>query len=263
MKERVAPERSNWVTGRGWIDFRKPPQFPTRQDLDRIAPDNPVFLTRADGHAAIANSAALKIAKIDKSTPNPFGGEILKSKENGEPTGMLLDKAQELVAKDVPKQTVAERERALLLGISREIGLGWCEIQNAGSHKEDVGLIRDAFDTGKIKIRFVNAVYGRAKTHSALREGSTINAYDHHFTQCTIKVIFDGALGSRGAALLKPSRDAPETSGFLTEKPEELKPMFAEGSLAPRHSNRDARDWRSSESIDSRSLRTSIYRGAV
>src|SRR5207253_3922862 len=82
VKARIAQtERGKWITGRGWIEtFWKPPQFPTREDLDKIALDNPVFLTRADGHAAIANSAALKIAKIDKGTPNPFGGEILKDK---------------------------------------------------------------------------------------------------------------------------------------------------------------------------------------
>src|SRR5438309_3222140 len=68
-------EPDKWITGRGWIEtFWKPAQFPTRQDLDKVAPHNPVFLTRADGHASVANSAALAIAKIDKSTPNPFGG---------------------------------------------------------------------------------------------------------------------------------------------------------------------------------------------
>jgi predicted amidohydrolase YtcJ len=115
VKERVPKtEPGKWITGRGWIEtFWKPPQFPTRQDLDAIAPDNPVFLTRADGHAAIANIAALKSAKIDKGTPNPFGGEILKDKTTGEPTGMLLDNAQDLVAKNIPKPTEAEREQAL------------------------------------------------------------------------------------------------------------------------------------------------------
>ncbi len=79
-----------WITGRGWIEtFWKPYRFPTRQDLDKITTDHPVFLTRADGHASVANSAALKIANIDKNTPNPFGGEILKDKQTGEPTGML------------------------------------------------------------------------------------------------------------------------------------------------------------------------------
>ncbi|HEU5247613.1 MAG TPA: amidohydrolase family protein [Candidatus Udaeobacter sp.] len=78
-------------------------------------------------------------------------------------------------------------------------------------------------------MRFVNAVYGPGwDAQNFLRDGPTINAFDHHFTQRTVKVIFDGALGSRGAALLKPYSDAPETSGFLTEKPEDLQPMFAE-----------------------------------
>jgi len=229
VKERVDKAGSGkWVTGRGWIEtFWKPPQFPTRQDLDKIAPNNPVFLTRADGHASVVNSAALKIAGVDKNTPEPFGGQILTT--NGELNGTLLDNAQDLVARNIPKPTEGEREEALLRGIDREIKLGWCEIQNAGSHKEEVDLIRKEFETGKIKIRFVNAVYGPGEdAQNLLREGPTINAFDDHFTQRTIKVIFDGALGSRGAALLKPYSDAPETSGFLTEKPEDLGPMFEE-----------------------------------
>jgi predicted amidohydrolase YtcJ len=229
VKERVDETPSGkWITGRGWIEtFWKPPQFPTRQDIDKIAPNNPVFLTRADGHASVANSTALKIARVDKNTPDPFGGQILKS--NGEPNGMLIDNAQDLVAKNIPKPTQAERQEALLRGIGREIKLGWCEIQNAGSHKEDVDHIRKAFDAGKIKIRFINAVYGPGEdAQNFLRDGATINAFDHHFTQRTIKVIFDGALGSRGAALLKPYSDAPETSGFLREKAENLRPMFEE-----------------------------------
>jgi predicted amidohydrolase YtcJ len=229
VKERVdKTSPGKWITGRGWIEtFWKPPQFPTRQDLDKIAPNNPVFLRRADGHATIANSAALKIARIDENTADPFGGQILK--KNGEPNGMLLDNAQDLVARNIPKSTEAEREEALLRGIDREVKLGWCEIQNAGSHKEDVDLIRKAFETGKIKIRFVNAVYGPSEdARNFLREGPTINAFDHHFTQRTIKVLIDGALGSRGAALLKPYSDAPETSGLLRQKPEDLRPMFEE-----------------------------------
>jgi len=223
--------KGRWVTGRGWIEtFWKPPTFPTRQDLDSIAADHPLFLTRADGHASVANSAALKIAKIDKDTPNPFGGEILKDKQTGEPTGMLLDAAQELVSKNIPKPTASDREQMLLTGINREIGLGWCEIQNAGSHKEDIDVIKKVYGQGKAKIRFVNCVYGPGEdAQMFLKEGATIGAFDHHFTQRTIKVVFDGALGSRGAALLKPYNDAPETSGYLTEKPEELRPMFEEG----------------------------------
>jgi len=229
VKERVSrTEKGKWITGRGWIEtFWKPAEFPSRQDLDKVAPDNPVFFTRADGHASVVNSAALKIAKIDRNTPNPFGGRISKTK--GEPNGMLLDNAQDLVAKHVAKPSEAEREQAVMLGINREIGLGWCEIQNAGSNKEDIKLIKKAFADGKIKIRFFNAVYGPGEdAQNFLTAGPTINAFNHYFTQRTIKIIFDGALGSRGAALLKPYKDAPDTSGFLTEKPEELRPLFEE-----------------------------------
>ncbi|MEP6604181.1 MAG: amidohydrolase [Spartobacteria bacterium] len=229
VKERVGQSESGkWITGRGWIEtFWKPPQFPTRADLDAIAPNNPVYLKRADGHASVANSAALKLAKIDNHTPDPFGGQILKT--NGEPNGMLLDNAQDLVEKNIPKGTQADREKALQLGIEREIKLGWCEIQNAGSHKDDVDLIRKQYNVGKIKLRMVNTVYGPgADAEWFLKEGATINENDRRFTQRTIKVVFDGALGSRGAALLKPYSDAPDTFGYLTEKPEQLRPMFEE-----------------------------------
>jgi predicted amidohydrolase YtcJ len=229
VKERAAKtERGKWITGRGWIEtFWQPPQFPNRSDLDKIAPNNPVFLTRADGHAAIANSAALNMAKIDKNTPNPFGGEILKDKQSGEPTGMLLDHAQELAAKNIPKPTEAEREQAFLLGVKREIELGWCQIQNAGSDLADIASIRHAFDADKVKLRVYNAAYGPGPaSESLLREGIMLNRYEHRFTQRTIKVVFDGALGSRGAALLEPYADAPETSGYLTQKESDLQPMF-------------------------------------
>jgi predicted amidohydrolase YtcJ len=230
IKQRVQQtEPGKWIVGRGWIEtFWKPPQFPTREDLDKIAPANPVYLTRADGHASVANTAGLRIAGIDRNTADPFGGQILKDK-SGEPTGMLLDNAQDLVGKQIPKPTEAEREQALLTGIEREIKLGWCQIQNAGSRKEDSDLIRRAYEAGKIKIRMYNAVWGPGVDAKwLLDQGPTINAYNHRFTQRTIKVIFDGALGSRGAALLKPYNDRPDTSGYLTEKPEEVRPMFAE-----------------------------------
>jgi predicted amidohydrolase YtcJ len=231
VKERVAKtERGKWITGRGWIEtFWKPPQFPARQDLDKIAPDNPVFLTRADGHATIANSAALKIAGIDKNTPNPFGGEILRDKKTGEASGMLLDHAQELVGKNIPKPTEAERREAFVVGVKRELSLGWCEIQNAGSNLDDLPPMRQAFEAGQCQLRVYNAVYGPGPAAAALlSEGAILNQPGHRFIQRTIKVVFDGALGSRGAALLEPYADAPETSGYLTQKEAELQPMFEE-----------------------------------
>ena len=219
-----------WIKGRGWIEtFWKPPKFPTRQDLDKITPNNPVFLTRADGHAAIANSEALRWAEINKDTPNPFGGEILKNPAMGEPTGMLLDKAQDLVANHIAGPRPAEREELLRRGLEREAALGWCEIQNAGSNPDEMALLRQACEAGKVKIRIYNACYGPGPAaQQLLRDGPVLNACDHRFTQRAIKIVFDGALGSRGAALLQPYSDAPATSGFLTEKEADLKPMLAE-----------------------------------
>ncbi|HKC65579.1 MAG TPA: amidohydrolase [Pyrinomonadaceae bacterium] len=230
VKARVDQAKpGEWVTGRGWIEtFWKPPAFPTRQDLDRVSPANPVFLRRADGHGAVANSAALKIAGIDRNTPSPFGGEISKDK-SGEPNGMLLDNAQALVTKYIPAPTDADTERAVLLGVERSIKLGWCEIQDPGGSYDDVALYKKLYQEGKIKLRIYKAVYGPTKDSARLlREGASVGNFDDRFTLRTIKVVFDGALGSRGAALLEPYSDKPDTSGFLTQKPEELLPMFEE-----------------------------------
>ena len=229
-KERVnKTDSGKWVTGRGWIEtFWKPQVFPTRHDLDRIAPNNPVLLTRADGHASIANTAALKIAGIDKDTPNPFGGEILRDKSTGEATGMLIDAAQGLVRRHVPGTTLAEREEALLLGIKRTLSLGWTGIQTAGGGYSDADLYRKVTADGRSKLRIYNAVSGPGESSRRLiAEGSTVGSLDNRFTMRTIKVVLDGALGSRGAALLKPYSDA-ETSGFLTAKPEEIRPMLVD-----------------------------------
>jgi len=218
-----------WITGRGWIEtFWKPPVFPTRWDLDKISPNNPVFLTRADGHGAVANSAALKIANVTKATPSPFGGQILKDKKTGEPTGMLLDNAKGLVTNHIPPSTQADLERALLKGVERSIKLGWCEIQNAGARYSEVELLRKLYGDGRIKLRIYEAIYGPGPdAQRLLREGANIGAFGNRMTTRHIKVVLDGALGSRGAALLEPYSDA-ETSGFLTQKEEDLAPMLVQ-----------------------------------
>jgi hypothetical protein len=228
VKTRVDQAKpGDWITGRGWIEtFWQPPVFPTRADLDKVAPNNPVILGRADGHGAVVNSAALKIAGIDKTTPNPFGGEISKD-ANGEPNGMLLDAAQGLVRRHVPDTTVADAERALVLGVNRNISLGWTQIQDAGGSYPEVELMKKLYGEGKIKLRIYKAIHGPSQNSARLiAEGPTIGAYDHRFTLRTIKVVSDGALGSRGAALLAPYADKPDTKGFLTVKQEELAPML-------------------------------------
>src|SRR5215216_2975865 len=231
VKARVdQAQPGEWVTGRGWIETHwQPPVFPTRWDLDKVAPDNPVILGRADGHGAVANSAALKIAGVDKDTANPFGGEISKDKQSGEPNGMLLDSAQGLVRRRVPPTTTEDAERAVVLGVKRNIELGWTQIQDAGGSYADVDIFKKLYNAGTIKLRIYKAVYGPGSNATRLlNEGPTIGAYGNRFTLRTIKVVSDGALGSRGAALLEPYSDAPDTSGFLTVKAEELRPMLIE-----------------------------------
>lgn len=229
VKARVDQAKpGEWITGRGWIETHwKPPVFPTRQDLDKVAPNNPVFFGRADGHGAVANSAALKIAGIDKNTPNPFGGEISKDKQSGEPNGMLLDSAQGLVGRRVPPVSPADVERAVVLGVKRNIELGWTQIQDAGGSYAEVELFKKLYASGAIKLRIYKAVHGPSASATRLiNEGATIGAYDNRFTFRTIKVVSDGALGSRGAALIDPYSDKTDTSGFLTVKAEELRPML-------------------------------------
>ena len=135
VKERVDQAKpGEWVTGRGWIEtFWTPPVFPTRWDLDKVSPNNPVILGRSDGHGTVVNSAALKIAGITKDTPSPFGGEISKDKQSGEPNGMLLDAAPGTrLRRHVPptsRQTLNARSS---WECRRDIGLGWTQVQNPG-----------------------------------------------------------------------------------------------------------------------------------
>jgi predicted amidohydrolase YtcJ len=229
VKARVDQKKPGaWVTGRGWIETHwKPPVFPTRWDLDKVSPNNPVILTRADGHGSVANSAALNLGGIDKNTPSPFGGEISKDKQSGEPNGMLLDAAQGLVRRRIPPTTPEEAERAVILGVKRNIELGWTQIQDAGGSYNDVELFKKLYGEGKIKLRIYKAVHGPGPSATRLlNEGPTIGAFDNRFTFRTIKVVSDGALGSRGAALLGPYSDLSDTSGFLTVKVEDLRPML-------------------------------------
>ena len=225
--DKTAPGK--WVTGRGWIEtFWKPQAFPTRNDLDRISPNNPVLLTRADGHASVANSAALKIASIDHRTANPFGGEILRNKDTGEATGMLIDSAQGLVRQHLPPATETDREEALLLGIQRTLSLGWTQVQTAGGSYADADLFKRLIANGKAKLRIYVVTHGPGETSKRLlMEGATIGGYENRYTHRGIKVVLDGALGSRGAALLEKYSDA-DTTGLLTAKPDELRPMLAE-----------------------------------
>lgn len=220
-------EPGEWITGRGWIETHwNPPVFPTRADLDSATPGNPVALKRADGHALIANSRALALAGIDAATEAPFGGAILKD-SNGEPTGMLIDNAMALVEGVMPVGAVALHD-ALVTGAKRSARFGWSGLQVAGNTWEEAMLLRQLVKDGEIPVRIYNAIEGpSADTSRLLEHGPIIGESDGRFTLRGIKVSVDGALGSRGAALLEPYADA-DTRGLLTWRHEDLAPLYAE-----------------------------------
>jgi len=220
--------KGQWVTGRGWIETPWRPQtFPTRYDLDRIAPDNPVYLVRADGHGAVVNSLALKLANITKETKNPFGGEIMHDPKAGEPNGMLLDAARSFITPLLPRATEADREKAILLAVQRTLRMGLCEVHIPGNSWPEIQTIRRLYREGKIKIRIYDAAIGDPEAPRVLAQGPSIGEFDNHFTLRGLKFYADGALGSKGAALLAPYSDY-NSSGFLSMKKEEVLPVWEE-----------------------------------
>jgi len=218
-----------WIIGRGWIETHwQPAAFPHASDLDDLSPDNPVVLKRADGHAVVVNSLALRLAGIDLTTPNPPGGEILRDPKSGEATGMLVDGAMRLVERLVPPPTAAETEQALAVGAEREVRLGWTGIQIAGHSFEEAEMTRRLVAQGRIKLRIYDAVSGPGPDADKLfQAGAVLGESDGRYTRRAVKLYIDGALGSRGAALLEPYADYA-SNGLLVNPEEKLRPVLAE-----------------------------------
>lgn len=202
--DRAAP--GAWVTGRGWIETPwNPRRFPTRQDLDRVAPNNPVYLGRADGHAGVANSAALRVAGITRGTLPPAGGDILKDAA-GEPTGMLIDRAQGLVGVHIPEITEAQRDSAFILGAERSLMLGWTQIHDAGVPWAAVARVRRLFQEGKLKLRIYTAVAGPGESaDSLLARGPSIGEFDGRL----VRLVSDGVIDDVDPGK-QPVDDGPE-----------------------------------------------------
>lgn len=229
-KRTLTVEPGEWISGRGWIEARwEPPVFPTRYDLDKVSPDNPVWLTRADGHAGVANSAALRIAGIHEKTASPNGGEIVRD-EKGRPTGMLLDAARELVAKHVPTPTPEVRKQALKVGAAYAVRMGWTQLSIAGSSWDEVGMLHNLLEEGDLPLRVYVALLGPgADADRLLKMGP--QAEDGRLVVRSIKAVMDGALGSQGAALLQPYEDRSGT-GIVMHTEEELASMLDEALRA-------------------------------
>jgi predicted amidohydrolase YtcJ len=197
--------------------------FPSREDLDAAVTSRPVVLERADGHAVVVNSLALKIAGIDRDTPDPAGGQILRDPETGQPTGMLIDAAKELVQRHVPAASPEDLARALEAGAARSIALGWTQLQIAGTSWKEIEQICRLYAAGRIRLRLYAAIGGPgADADRLLAVGRGWKSCDARLTVRAIKLYMDGALGSRGAALLAPYSDAPENAGLLVNPPGEI-----------------------------------------
>jgi len=230
VKAAVAAKKpGEWLTGRGWIESEWPnPQFPTRWDLDKVAPDNPVFLRRADGHGAVANSRALKAAGVDRNTKNPDGGEIMRDRKTQEPNGMVLDKANALIEDKIPPETEEDRVRNLEAGIAKTLEQGWTTVHVPGGTFAEIEQLRKMYETGQARLRIYYAVSGPGEeARKLLDQGPMIGLYGDRLSVRSIKLYMDGALGSKGAALLENYSDY-NTKGFFVNKPEDLYPIVEE-----------------------------------
>jgi len=210
-----------WIIGRGWHQekWTKRPDpnvegFPTHASLDAVSPNNPVLLTHASGHASFVNAKALALSDINRSTPNPPGGEILKDAA-GNPTGLLRETASGLVHTNLGDP--ARARKALELASTEVLSKGITSFQDAGSSFATIDLMKQLIDDGRIGVRlWVMVREGNAREAPLLARYRTIDYANGHLTVRAIKRQIDGALGSRGAWLLEPYSDKPDSVGLNT-----------------------------------------------
>jgi len=217
----------DWLLGRGWDQNDWPEQaFPTAADLDRVIADRPVWLERIDGHAGWANSAALRAAGIDEHSKDPEGGRILRGAD-GKPSGVLIDAAMGLVETRVPKPDRAVRRRALRLALDSAVAAGLTGVHDAGVSSENLALYRDLADDDALPLRIYAMADGDA---AALAQLCRDGPYQHpggRLSVRAVKLYADGALGSRGAALLADYDDDAGNRGLLIQTPAQLNKIIA------------------------------------
>jgi predicted amidohydrolase YtcJ len=210
-----------WIVGRGWHQekWSSRPQpnvegFPTHASLDAVSPNNPVVLTHASGHASFVNAAAMEVSGITRTTPNPRGGEILKD-GTGDPTGLLRETASGLVR--TGRGDESRTRRALELASQEALSKGLTSFQDAGSSFATIDLMKTMIDEGTIGVRlWVMVGEPNARAAAQLAKYRTIDYGNGHLTVRAIKRYMDGALGSRGAWLLSPYSDKPDSVGLNT-----------------------------------------------
>lgn len=227
-----------WIIGRGWHQSKwtaapmpNVEGFPLHASLDKVSPNNPVLLTHASGHATFVNARALELAGITARTPNPSGGEILKDKQ-GNPTGLLRERAAGLasraLAESQSRRTPAQRaevlDRAIKLAIDESLSKGITTFEDAGSPFTTVDTLKRMADAHELRMRiWMMLRLPNEQLAPKLDQYRIIGAGDNFFTVRAIKRQIDGALGSRGAWLLEPYTDKPDSSGLNTEDPADIR----------------------------------------
>jgi len=211
---KLAP--GGWLQGRGWDQNLYPDQqFPTRAPLDAVAPTTPVFVRRVDGHAGWANSEALRRASITRDTPDPPGGKILRDAK-GEPTGVLVDRAEDLVADVIPPPSELEIEQAILRAQDLLLSQGLTSTHEMGISPFVADIYLRLARSGRLKMRvYAHWTSDPDTLEEAFRRGPLLASPDDLFTLRSIKLYADGALGSRGAHLEAPYSDDPHNTGLV------------------------------------------------
>ncbi len=212
-------KKGEWIQGRGWNqEVWTPAVFPTKEDLDKIAPDVPVYLGRTDGHAAWVNTKALEIGGITKSTPNPQGGEIIRD-ANGEATGVLIDTARALVSRNIPPLSKDRILESLILAQEELVANGLTGAHDAGCDLAMIDMMKGLYESGRLSVRLYERLRipdGSSELHEEFyAAGKQIGLYDNRLTIRGIKISVDGALGSRGALMLKPYTDRADSVGVI------------------------------------------------
>lgn len=209
--ERLAD--GEWIIGRGWNQDAWPgSQFPSKEDLDAVAPNNPVALFRTCYHALWVNSKALEMGGITKDIPNPLGGEIIKDKD-GNMLGVLTDTAMETVADKIPEYSEARKKEAYLKAQEELLSYGFTTILDAGSDSKTFQYIKDVYEEKKLNIRIYGMVCSGESAEEYYRLGPQIGLYDNKLTIRGIKFMSDGSLGARSAWMLDEYSDRPGHSG--------------------------------------------------
>jgi predicted amidohydrolase YtcJ len=207
---------TGWILGDGWNQVTwKLGRFPLASELDAVVADRPAALGRIDGHAVWLNSRALQLAGISKDTVDPVGGRIERD-ANGNPSGVLVDKAMSLADKVIPSPTDAERREALRAALAQLSSLGLTGVGDAGASPEEIALYRSFADQDLLSVRIYAMIGGVNDDFQAwARSGPLLGYGNDHLTVRSVKLFADGALGSRGAALRAPYADAPGQRGLL------------------------------------------------